>query len=72
MLIEKLRLKNIQSFRGATIEPGTLNVLTGPNGIQKSHPAGSIGRLPALPAGLALAIMGGGMGLFQPTRTHLR
>ena len=31
MLIEELRLKNILSFRDATIKLGPLNVLIGPN-----------------------------------------
>ena len=37
MLIEKLRLKNLLSFRDATIELGPLNVLIGPNGVGKSN-----------------------------------
>ena len=60
MLIEKLRLKNLLSFRDATIELGPLNVLIGPNGVGKSNLIEVIGLLQALPTGLAPAIMRGG------------
>lgn len=60
MLIERLRLKNILSFRDATIELGPLNVLIGPNGVGKSNLIEVMGLLQALPTGLGPAIIRGG------------
>jgi predicted ATPase len=60
MLIERLRLKNILSFRDSTIKLGKLNVLIGPNAVGKSNLIEVIGLLQAAPNGLAQAIMRGG------------
>ncbi len=60
MLIERLRLKNILSFRDSTVKLGRLNVLIGPNAVGKSNLIEVIGLLQALPAGLAQAIMRSG------------
>src|SRR5579863_2611258 len=60
MLIERLRIRNILSFRDATVELGPLNVLIGPNAVGKSNLIEVIGLLQALPTGLAMAIFQGG------------
>jgi len=60
MLIERLRLKNILSFRDTTIKLGNLNVLIGPNGVGKSNLIEVIGLLQAAPTSLLNAIMRGG------------
>ena len=60
MLIERLRLKNILSFRDSTIKLGRLNVLIGPNAVGKSNLIEVIGLLQSAPNGLAQAIMRGG------------
>jgi predicted ATPase len=60
MLIERLKLKNILSFRDSTVELGRLNVLIGPNAVGKSNLIEVIGLLQSAPTGLAQAIMRGG------------
>jgi predicted ATPase len=60
MLIERLRLQNILSFRDTTVKLGRLNVLIGSNGVGKSNLIEAIGLLQALPTGLGPAIMRGG------------
>jgi predicted ATPase len=60
MLIERLRLKNILSFRDTTIELGRLNVLIGPNGVGKSNLIEVVGLLQAAPTELAPVILRGG------------
>src|SRR5580698_7075467 len=57
MLIERLRLKNILSFRDTTVKLGKLNVLIGPNGVGKSNLIEVIGVLQALPSGLVPVIL---------------
>ena len=57
MLIERLRLKNILSFRDTTVKLGKLNVLIGPNGVGKSNLIEVIGLLQAAPTGLASTIL---------------
>ncbi len=52
MLIERLRLKNILSFRETTVKLEKLNVLIGPNGVGKSNLIEVIGLLQALPTSL--------------------
>jgi predicted ATPase len=60
MLIERLRLRNILSFRDSTVELGPLNVLIGPNGVGKSNLIEVIGLLQAAPNSLIDAIARGG------------
>jgi predicted ATPase len=60
MLINRLDLKKILSFRETTIELGPLNVLIGPNAVGKSNLIEVIGLLQAAPAGFATAILRGG------------
>jgi predicted ATPase len=60
MLIERLRLKNILSFRDSAVKLGRLNVLIGANAVGKSNLIEVIGLLQAAPNGLAGAIQRGG------------
>jgi predicted ATPase len=60
MLIQRLALKNILSFRDAVVELGQLNVLIGPNAVGKSNLIEVIGLLQAAPTNLATAILRGG------------
>jgi predicted ATPase len=60
MLIKRLALKNILSFRDAVVELGQLNVLIGPNAVGKSNLIEVIGLLQAAPTNLATAILRGG------------
>ena len=45
MLIHRLELKNLLSFRDSTIELGPLNVLIGPNAVGKSNLIEAIGHV---------------------------
>jgi predicted ATPase len=60
MLIERLKLKNILSFRDTTVKLGRLNVLIGANAVGKSNLSEVIGLLQALPTGLAQVMLRGG------------
>jgi len=60
MLINRLELKKVLSFRDSTIELGQLNVLIGPNAVGKSNLIEVIGLLQAAPSGFATAILRGG------------
>ena len=60
MLIDRLVLKNLLSFRDSTVELGQLNVLIGPNAVGKSNLIEAIGLLQAAPNGFANAILRGG------------
>jgi predicted ATPase len=60
MLIERLRLQNILSFRDTTVKLGQLNVLIGPNGVGKSNLIEVIALLQAAPTNLATAILRAG------------
>ncbi len=60
MLIKRLVLKNLLSFRDSTIELGPLNVLIGPNAVGKSNLIEVIGLLQAAPTSFAAAILRGG------------
>lgn len=60
MLIERLVLKNLLSFRDSAIELRGLNVLIGPNAVGKSNLIEVIGLLQAAPASFGTAILRGG------------
>jgi len=60
MLINRLVLKNILSFRDTTIELSSLNVLIGPNAVGKSNLIEAIGLLQSAQSSLANAILRGG------------
>jgi predicted ATPase len=60
MLIKRLELKRLLSFRDSTIELGQLNVLIGPNAVGKSNLIEVIGLLQSAPVSLATAILRGG------------
>ncbi len=60
MLLHKLTLKNILSFKDSTVELGPLNVLIGPNAVGKSNLIEAISLLQAAPTGLAKEILRGG------------
>src|SRR5579863_8577744 len=60
MLINRLVLRKLLSFRDSTIELGQLNVLIGPNAVGKSNLIEVVGLLQAAPAGFASAILRGG------------
>lgn len=60
MLLSSIRLKNILSFKDATLELRPLNVLIGPNASGKSNLIEVIGLLQAAPGSLGAAILRGG------------
>jgi predicted ATPase len=60
MLINRLELKNVLSFRDSTIELGQLNVLIGPNAVGKSNLIEVLSLLQATPNGFATAILRSG------------
>ena len=60
MLINRLELKKVLSFRDSIIELGPLNVLIGANAVGKSNLIEVIGLLQAAPASFATAILRGG------------
>jgi predicted ATPase len=60
MLIKRLELKRLLSFRDSTIELGPLNVLIGPNAVGKSNLIEAISLLQAAPVSFAGAILRGG------------
>jgi predicted ATPase len=60
MLLSSITLKNLLSFKDATLELRPLNVLIGPNGSGKSNFIEVIGLLQAAPVDLNRAIMQGG------------
>ena len=60
MLIKRLTLKNILSFKETTIELEQLNVLIGPNAVGKSNLIETIGLLQAAPTGIEGQILRGG------------
>ena len=60
MLLKSIRLKNILSFRDASLELRPLNVLIGPNAVGKSNLIDVIGLLKAAPTNLNTAIVSGG------------
>jgi predicted ATPase len=60
MLLSSITLKNLLSFKSATLEMRPLNVLIGPNGSGKSNFIEAIGLLQAAPVDLNRAIMQGG------------
>jgi predicted ATPase len=59
MLLSSIRLKNILSFRDASLDLRPLNVLIGPNGVGKSNLIEVIGLLKAAPTDLNRALAGG-------------
>jgi predicted ATPase len=60
MLINRLELKKLLSFRDSTIELGPLNVLIGPNAVGKSNLIEVLSLLQSAPNGFATAILRGG------------
>jgi len=60
MLINRLVIKNLLSFRATAVELGQLNVLVGPNAVGKSNLIEVIGLLQAAPTGFSPAILRGG------------
>ena len=63
MLINRLVLKNLLSFRDTTIELRNLNVLIGPNAVGKSNLIEAISLLQSAQSSLSNAILrGGGVG----------
>ena len=82
MLIKRLTLKNILSFKETTIELEQLNVLIGPNAVGKSNLIETIGLLQAAPTGIEGQILRGGgemcirdrnkSGGRQPLARHLK
>ena len=60
MLLQKLVLKNLLSFKDSTVELGPLNVLIGPNAVGKSNLIEAISLLQAAPTSLAKEILRGG------------
>jgi predicted ATPase len=60
MLLHKLALKNILSFKDSSVELRQLNVLIGPNAVGKSNLIEAISLLQATPTGLAKEIFRGG------------
>jgi len=59
-LLKSIRLKNILSFKDATLPLESLNVLIGPNAAGKSNLIDAIGLLNAAPGDLNAAILRGG------------
>jgi predicted ATPase len=60
MLLDRITLKNLLSFRHSTIELGPLNVLIGENTAGKSNLIEAIGLLQSLPSDFRTAILRGG------------
>jgi len=60
MLLSSITLKNLLSFKNATLDVRPLNVLIGPNGSGKSNFLEDIGLLQAAPMDLNRAVMQGG------------
>ncbi len=60
MLLRRLALKNILSFKDSTIELDRLNVLIGPNAVGKSNLIEAISLLQAAPASLEAELLRGG------------
>ena len=60
MLLQRLALKNVLSFKESTVELGPLNVLIGPNAVGKSNLIEAISLLQGAPTGLSKAILRGG------------
>jgi len=60
MLIEKIALKNVLSFRDSCIELGRLNILIGPNAAGKSNLFSAISLLQSAPSTILDAIIQGG------------
>ena len=60
MLLRKLALKNILSFKDSTVELGPLNVLIGPNAVGKSNLIEVLSLLRATATSLATEILRGG------------
>ncbi len=60
MLLHRLTLKNVLSFKDCTVELGQLNVLIGPNAVGKSNLIEAISLLQAAPTSLAKEILRGG------------
>jgi len=60
MLVHSITLKNLLSFRDASLEMGPLNVLIGPNACGKSNLIGAISLLQAAPRDLMEPIRTGG------------
>ena len=60
MLLQKLALKNILSFKDASVELGRLNVLIGPNAVGKSNLIEAVSLLQATPANLSKEMLQGG------------
>src|ERR1017187_10856691 len=60
MLIKRLTLKKILSFKETTVELGSLNVLIGPNAVGKSNLIEAISLLKAAPGDLRAAMLRGG------------
>ncbi len=60
MLIKRLVLNKILSFKDCTVELGPLNVLIGPNAVGKSNLIEVVGLLQAAPSSLSAAIQRGG------------
>ena len=59
MLLSSIRLKNILSFRDASLKLRPLNVLIGPNGVGKSNLIEVVGLLKAAPTDLNRSLAGG-------------
>src|SRR5258708_20470590 len=60
MLISRVTLKNLLSFRDATLELQAVNVLVGPNASGKTNFIDAISLLRAAPVSLQSAIINGG------------
>jgi len=60
MLLDSLTLKNLLSFKDATVELRPLNILIGENGAGKSNLIEAVGLLQSLPSDFRSAILRGG------------
>jgi len=60
MLIKRLTLQKLFSFKDSAIELRELNVLIGPNAVGKSNLIEAIGLLQAAPSSLSTAILRAG------------
>src|SRR5271165_5791921 len=60
MLLKKLALRNILSFKDSTVELRQLNVLIGPNAVGKSNLIEAISLLKGAPTSLAAEMLRGG------------
>lgn len=60
MLLKRLELTNVLSFKNTSVELGQLNVLIGPNAVGKSNLIEAVSLLQAVPTGLSQEMLRGG------------